>query len=109
MNFGCLMVCLYEFWLYDDLFVLILVVLVLSIVIPIFMGKGDIRKYIYIYICYRSVKLLVHGMKVVERVLLKWPCRLVTVDEMKCNSALYSREERLMLCYFVKAARTVSS
>ena len=35
-----------------------------SIVGAIFKGKGDIRNYT----CYRAVKLLEHGMKVVERV-----------------------------------------
>ena len=51
----------------------------LSMVVPIFRGKGDIR------CCslYRAVKLLEHGMKVVERVLEKRLCRAVTVDEMK--------------------------
>ena len=43
----------------------------LSIVVPIFMGKGDIRNRS----CYRAVKLLEHGMKVVEKVLEKTiPC-----------------------------------
>ena len=37
----------------------------LSIVDPIFMGKGDIRNSS----CYRAVKLLEHGMKVVKKVL----------------------------------------
>ena len=40
---------------------------VLSIVFPIFKGKGDIRNYN----CHGVVKLLEHGMKVVERVLEK--------------------------------------
>ena len=40
---------------------------VLSIVVPIFNGKDDIRNCS----CYRGVKLLEHGMKVVERVLEK--------------------------------------
>ena len=40
---------------------------ILSIVVPIFNGKGDIRNCS----CYRGVKLLEHGMKVVERVLKK--------------------------------------
>ena len=38
-----------------------------SIVVPIFKGMGDIRSCS----CYRAVKLLEHGMKVVERVLEK--------------------------------------
>ena len=33
--------------------------------------------------CYRAVKLLQHGKKVVERVLEKKPCRIVSVDEMQ--------------------------
>ena len=42
-------------------------------------GKGDIWNFSY----YRAVKLLEHGMKVVERVLEKKLCRIVTVDEMQ--------------------------
>ena len=38
-----------------------------SIVVPIFMGKGDIRNCG----CYVAVRLLEHGMKVVERMLKK--------------------------------------
>ena len=38
-----------------------------SIVVPIFKGKGDIRNCS----CYRVVKLLEHGMKVVEMVFKK--------------------------------------
>ena len=40
---------------------------VLSVVVPIFKGKGDIRNCS----CHRTVKLLEHGMKVVERVFKK--------------------------------------
>ena len=47
---------------------------VLSIVVPFFKGKGDIRNCSY----YRTVKLLDHGMKVVEMVLEKMPNRIVT-------------------------------
>ena len=39
----------------------------LSIVVPIFKGKGDIRNCS----CYRAVKLPEHGMMMVERVLEK--------------------------------------
>ena len=39
----------------------------LSIMVPIFKGKGDIRNCS----CNRAVKLLEHGMKLVERVLKK--------------------------------------
>ena len=52
---------------------------VLSIVIPIYKVKGNIRNCI----CYRNVKLLEHGMKVVETVLEKRSCRIVTVGEMQ--------------------------
>ena len=48
---------------------------VLSIMVPIF--KGDIRNCS----CYGAVKLLEHGMKVVERVLEKRFHRIV--DEMQ--------------------------
>ena len=58
---------------------------------PIFKGKGDIRNCI----CYTDVKLLEHGMKVVERVLEKRHCRMVSVDEFVL--ALCLREEQLML------------
>ena len=51
----------------------------LSTVAPIFKGKGDIRSCS----CNRAVKLLEHDMKVVERVFEKWPCRIVSVDEMQ--------------------------
>ena len=51
----------------------------LSIAVPIFKGKGDIRNCS----CYRAVKLLEHGMKVVERVLLKRLRRIVSVDKMQ--------------------------
>ena len=42
----------------------------LSIVVPIFKGRGNIRNCS----CYRAVKLLEHGMKVVERALIKRLC-----------------------------------
>ena len=48
----------------------------------IFKGKGDIGKFS----CYRAVKLLEYVMKVVDRVVDKWLCRIVTVDEMKFGS-----------------------
>ena len=50
-----------------------------SIVVLILKGKGDIRNCS----CHRDVKLLERGMKLVERVLEKRPCRIVTVDEMQ--------------------------
>ena len=50
----------------------------LSIVVTIFKEKGDIRNCS----CHRAVKLLEHGMKVVERVLEKILHRIVSVDEM---------------------------
>ena len=40
-------------------------------------GTGDVRN------CYGIVKLLEHGMKVVERVLEKGFCRIVAVDELQ--------------------------
>ena len=48
----------------------------LSIVVPIFEGKDDIRN------CsrYIAVKLLEHGMKVEERVLEKSLCIIVSVN-----------------------------
>ena len=52
----------------------------LCVVILIFKRKGDIRNYS----CYGAVKLLEHGMKVVERVLVKKLInRIVTIDEMQ--------------------------
>ena len=47
--------------------------------VPIFKGMGDIRNCS----CYRALKLLEHGMKVVERVLEKRLHRIVSVDEMQ--------------------------
>ena len=49
--------------------------LALSIVVPIFKGKGDIWNCS----CYGAAKLLEHGMSVVERVLEKGPCIVVSV------------------------------
>ena len=51
----------------------------LSIVVPIFNWKGDIRNCS----CHRAMKLLEHEMDVVERVLVKRLCRIVSVDEMQ--------------------------
>ena len=51
----------------------------LSIEVPIFKGKGDIRTRS----CYGTVKPLEHGVKVVERVLDKMFHRIVFVDEMQ--------------------------
>ena len=47
--------------------------------VPIFKGKDDIRNSS----CNRAVKLLEHGMKMVEMVLEKRPRRIVTVDDMQ--------------------------
>ena len=47
--------------------------------VQIFKGKGDIRNCS----CNRAMKLLEHGMKVVERVLEKRLHRIVSVDEMQ--------------------------
>ena len=51
----------------------------LSVVVPIFKGKGDAMN------CgaYRGVKLLEHAMKIVEKVLERRMRRMVKVDEMQ--------------------------
>ena len=51
----------------------------LAIVVPIFKWKGDITNCS----CYRAVKLLEHGMKVVVRVLEKRLHRAVYVDVLQ--------------------------
>ena len=51
----------------------------LSIPVPIFKRKGDIWNCS----CSRAVKLLEHGMNVVERMLEKKFLRIVSVDEMQ--------------------------
>ena len=51
----------------------------LSIVVPIFKGKGDIRNCS----CYQAVEYLEHGMKAVKMVLEKRLHRIVAVDEMQ--------------------------
>ena len=51
----------------------------LSMVVPIFKRKGDIRYSS----CYRAMCLLEHEMKVVETVLVNSLCRIVTVNEMQ--------------------------
>ena len=51
----------------------------LSLTVPIFKGKGDIRKCS----CYRTVKFLEHDMKVVERELEKMLHRIVSVYEIQ--------------------------
>ena len=53
--------------------------LALSIVVPFFKGKGYIRNCS----CCGPVKLLEHGMKVVERVFEKRLCIIVSVEEMQ--------------------------
>ena len=50
----------------------------LSVVDSTFKGKGDIRNCNY----HRAVKLIEHGIKVVEKVLEKRLCRIVFVNEM---------------------------
>ena len=47
-----------------------------SIVVPIFKGKGDIRNCS----CYGVVKLLENEIKVVERVLEKRLCAILTIE-----------------------------
>ena len=51
----------------------------LCIVVSIFKGKSEIRNCS----CNRAVKLLEHGMKVVERMLEKMLNRIVSVDEIQ--------------------------
>ena len=51
----------------------------LSMVFPIFNGKGDIWNCS----CHRAVKLLEHGMIVVKKVLEKRLRRIVSVYEMQ--------------------------
>ena len=53
--------------------------LAMGIVVPIFKGKGDVRNCR----CYGSVRLLEHGVKVVERVLEKRLRGIVSVDEIQ--------------------------
>ena len=52
-----------------------------SVLVPLYKGKGDVRD------CgaYRGVKLLEHGMKVVERVFERRLRNMVTVNEMQCG------------------------
>ena len=59
----------------------------LSIVLPIFKGKGEIKNFS----CYRAMKFLEHGMKVVKRVLEKSFVLLCLV--MKCKLALYLEKD----------------
>ena len=51
----------------------------LSIVVQIFMRMSDMRNCN----CYGAIKLLEHGMMVVERVLEKMVHRIETVNEMQ--------------------------
>ena len=50
-----------------------------SVMVPIYMGKGNVTN------CraYKGVKLLKHGMKIIERVLEKRITALVEVDDMQ--------------------------
>ena len=73
----------------------------LCIVASIFKGKGDIRNYS----CYRAVKLLEYGMKVVEMV-LKRLCRIVSVDEMQFS--FMPERGTIDAVYLDKDARRVS-
>jgi hypothetical protein len=52
-----------------------------SILVPIYKGKGDVRE------CgsYRGVKLLEHGMKILERILEKRLRQIINIDEMQCG------------------------
>ena len=48
------------------------------VLIPIFTGKGDVR------LCnYRGIKLLEHGIKVIERIFERNLWKVVKLDEMK--------------------------
>ena len=58
--------------------------------VPLFETNGDIMNCS----CYRAVKLLQHGMKVVEMVIEERLCRIVTVDEMRLGFML-------LLCFIV--------
>ena len=51
-----------------------------SVLVPLYKGKGDVRE------CgsYRGVKLLEHGLKILERVLEKRLREVVNIDEMQC-------------------------
>ena len=53
--------------------------LALSIVVPIFKGKGDMRKCS----CYVTVQLHKYGVMVVRRMLGKRLCLIVTVNEIQ--------------------------
>ena len=52
-----------------------------SVLVPLYKDKGDVRE------CgsYRGVKLLEHGMKVLERVLERRLRKKIVVDEMQCG------------------------
>ena len=52
-----------------------------SVLVPLYKGKGDVRD------CgaYRGVKLLEHGMKIVERVFERRLREVVEIDEMQCG------------------------
>ena len=56
--------------------------LALSIVVPIFKGKGNIRNCC----CHGAVKLLGHGMKVLESVLEKRLCIIVIIYNNNRNN-----------------------
>ena len=61
---------------------------VLSDVVPIFKGKGDIMNYM----AYRGVKLLEHTIKTVEKVLGRRLRRMVKVDKMIDRCSVHSEE-----------------
>ena len=73
-----------------------------SIVVLIFTGKG------YIWNCgnNRAVAILEHGMKMVERVLVKRLRRIVTVDEMQFG--LMPERNNSCCVYLEMVARRVS-
>ena len=69
----------------------------LGIMVPIFNGKGDIRNC-----SYYTVKLLEHGMKVVERVLEKRLHIIVSVDVMQFG---FMPEIGTRCCIYLDARR----
>ena len=74
----------------------------LSIVVPIFKGKGDVRNCS----CHRAVKFPEHCMKVVERVSEKMLCGIVSVDEMQFG---FITDRHNSCCiYFGKDTRRLS-
>ena len=70
------------------------IALALSIVDPIFKGKGGIRNCS----CYGAVMPHEHGIKMVERVLEKTLCGIVTVNEMQF---IFMSKKRIIDAMFI--------